>query len=65
MDVKRADNTPAVNGIRSNQYLAQFVAQEILATGLWDGFYDNAWKDVKWFAGDTADLNKDGQRTII
>jgi len=58
-----ADNTPAVNGIRFNQYLAQFVAQEILVTGLWDGvFYDNAWKDVKWFTGDTADLNKDGQK---
>lgn len=58
-----ADNTPAINGVRFNQYLAQFVAQEILATGLWDGvFYDNAWKDVKWFTGDTVDLNKDGQK---
>ena len=55
-----ADNAPAVNGVRFNQYLAQFVSQEILSTGLWDGvFYDNAWKDVKWIAGNTVDLNKD------
>jgi hypothetical protein len=56
-----ADNAPAVNGFRFNQYLAQFVSQEILSTGLWNGvFYDNAWKDVKWLTGDTVDLNKDG-----
>ena len=56
-----ADNAPAVNGLRFNQYLAQFVSQEILSTGLWNGvFYDNAWKDVKWLTGDTVDLNRDG-----
>ncbi len=56
-----ADNAPLANGMRFNQYLAQFVSQEILSTGLWDGvFYDNAWKDVKWLTGDTVDLNKDG-----
>ncbi len=57
-----ADNAPLQNGIRFNQYLAQFVAQEILSTGLWDGvFYDNAWRDVQWKTGPNADLNKDGQ----
>lgn len=56
-----ADNAPQVNGIRFNQYIAQFVTREILSTGIWDGvFYDNAWADVKWVAGDNADLNKDG-----
>ncbi len=56
-----ADNAPQVNGVRFNQYLAQFVSKEILSTGVWDGvFYDNAWADVKWVAGDNADLNKDG-----
>jgi hypothetical protein len=58
-----ADNAPQVNGIRFNQYLAQFVNQEIFSTGLWVGvFYDNAWRDVQWIAGPDADLNKDGQK---
>lgn len=58
-----ADNSPEVGGLKLNQYVAKFVAQDILGTGLWDGvFYDNAWKDVKWLTGDTVDLNKDGQK---
>ena len=58
-----ADNAPEINGVRFNQYMAQFVSRELLSTGLWDGvFYDNAWKDVKWLAGDLVDLNKDGQK---
>ena len=58
-----ADNSPEINGLQLNEYIAQFVAQDILSTGLWDGvFYDNAWKDVKWLTGDTVDLNKDGQK---
>ncbi len=58
-----ADNSPDVNGLNLGEYMAQFVAQNILATGLWDGvFYDNAWKDVKWLTGDSVDLNKDGQK---
>ncbi len=58
-----ADNSPEINGLRLNKYIAQFVAQDLLSTGLWDGvFYDNAWKDVKWLTGDFVDLNKDGQQ---
>lgn len=58
-----ADNAPEINGVKLNQYMAKFVAKEILSAGVWDGiFYDNAWKDVKWLAGDTVDLNKDGQK---
>ena len=57
-----ADNAPEINGLKLNKYIARFVAQEILSSGVWDGiFYDNAWKDIKWLAGDAADLNKDGQ----
>lgn len=57
-----ADNAPLQNGVRFNQYLAQFVNREILSTGLWNGvFYDNAWRDVQWKTGPNADLNKDGQ----
>lgn len=55
-----ADTAPQVNGMRFNQYLAQFVNREIFSTGLWNGvFYDNAWKEVKWIAGDKVDFNKD------
>lgn len=58
-----ADNSPEVNGLQLNRYMAQFVAKDLLGTGLWDGvFFDNAWKDVKWLTGETVDLNKDGQR---
>jgi hypothetical protein len=58
-----ADNSPEINGLRLNQYIARFVATDLLSTGLWDGvFYDNAWKDVKWLTGDYVDLNKDGQQ---
>lgn len=57
-----ADNAPLVNGIRFNQYLAQFVNREIFSAGLWDGvFYDNAWRDVQWKSGPNTDLDKDGQ----
>ncbi len=57
-----ADNSPEINGLQLNKYIANFVAQNLLSTGLWDGvFYDNAWKDVKWLTGDSVDLNKDGQ----
>ncbi len=56
-----ADNAPAVNGVRYNQYLAKFVNDELLSTGLWDGvFFDNAWEGVSWFGGKNFDLDKDG-----
>ena len=52
-----ADNAPEINGLKLNKYIARFVAQEILSSGVWDGvFYDNAWKDVKWLAGDALSL---------
>jgi hypothetical protein len=49
------------NGINWNIYLADFVANRILSTGLWDGvFYDNTWNDLEWFTGRDVDLNGDG-----
>lgn len=34
---------------RFNDYLPQFVMENIQSTGLWDGvFYDNTWGDVSW-----------------
>jgi len=50
---------PVVEGRRFNEYLADFVASEIISTGLWDGvFYDNAWKDVSWFTGTDVDYDR-------
>ncbi|OGL65941.1 hypothetical protein A3B21_04700 [Candidatus Uhrbacteria bacterium RIFCSPLOWO2_01_FULL_47_24] len=44
-----------------NEYLPQFVAQNILNTGLWDGvFYDNAWDEIVHFARGVPDVNGDG-----
>ena len=52
---------PRVNGKNWNEYLADFMAREILSTGLWDGiFYDNTWGGLTWFTGQDVDVNKDG-----
>jgi len=56
------DACPRVNGLVYGDYLAKFVYNEILSTGLWDGiFYDNVWENVSWFTGNNADINYDGQ----
>lgn len=56
---------PSVGGSTWGEYLAQFVARNILSSGLWDGvFYDNTWQDVTWFTKDQADSNRDGQPDI-
>ncbi|MFA4831488.1 MAG: putative glycoside hydrolase, partial [Patescibacteria group bacterium] len=56
------DSSPIANGQRWNSYLANFIAKEILATGLWDGvFYDNMWAGLTWFTGADVDLNRDGR----
>lgn len=49
-------------GKRWNEYLSDFVAREILSTGLWDGiFYDNTWTSVSWINGSRMDANRDGK----
>lgn len=48
-------------GQRFNDYLPEFVNQEIKSSGLWDGiFYDNLWGDVCWLKDRNVDLNDDG-----
>lgn len=43
-------------------YLSDFVAYEILSSGLWDGvFYDNSWYDVSWIQNGAIDANRDGR----
>lgn len=56
------NSAPESQGERWNGYLAQFVADELLGSGLWDGvFYDNAWDNITWFAGNDVDLSGNGQ----
>jgi hypothetical protein len=52
--------SPVVDGKRFNRFLVNFVVNNILSTGYWDGiFYDNAWVDIKWLSTD-IDYNLDG-----
>jgi hypothetical protein len=49
------------SGLKFNEFLPQFINNEILSTALFDGvFYDNAWGDVTWSSGDDVDINNDG-----
>lgn len=57
-----ANDAPIKDGQRWNQYLVKFVVDKLLATGLWDGvYYDNAWDNITWFAGDNIDYDLDGK----
>jgi hypothetical protein len=46
---------------RWNEYLAEFMVNNVLSDGLWDGiFYDNAWTGVAWI-NSSIDANRDGR----
>jgi len=50
-----------VNGKRWNTLLPEFVRDEIISTGLWDGvFYDNMWPSIAWFNNGNLDVNSNG-----
>lgn len=52
---------PDAGGRRMNDYLPEFIAAKIAASGLWDGvFYDNTWGDISWINNGNLDLNNDG-----
>jgi hypothetical protein len=44
-------------------YLADFMHEQVLSTGLWDGIiYDNAWDDMGWLKNNwDIDMDRDGQ----
>ncbi|MBI5731816.1 MAG: VCBS repeat-containing protein [Candidatus Magasanikbacteria bacterium] len=55
------DQAPPVNGESWNGYLASFVSQKILGSGLWDGvFFDNTWNSLTEKTGANLDINGDG-----
>lgn len=44
-----------------SEYLANFVATDILGSGLWDGvFFDNTWNSLTEKVGNNLDINGDG-----
>jgi len=61
-----SDKGPKINGKTIQDVFAYFVRDEILATGLWDGiFYDNAWDNISYFAGNTIDIDANGTNDPI
>lgn len=73
-----SNRAPIHSGQRLNTYIASFVSNELLSTGLWDGvFYDNSWDNISYFAGPDVDFDlnrrvdanadalwRDGMKTI-
>ena len=52
------------NGQKFNDYLPEFVAREIIGTGLWDGvFYDNIWNSASWLNGGNISLQNNGLKS--
>ena len=53
-------NYPA-DGARWTDVLSDYVANDIMSSGLWDGvFYDNVWERVSWVNKGQIDINNDG-----
>ncbi len=49
-------------GQRWNDLLPQFINDQVMSTGLWDGvFYDNVWPNISWFNSGNLDSNNDGK----
>ena len=50
-------------GQRYNDFLPEFMAYNVMGTGLWDGiFYDNLWSGLSWFNSGNISLNNNGKR---
>lgn len=60
--VNVTDECPLAGGQRWNEYLPNFIKNEMMPTGFWDGiFFDNGWQGVTYFVGGNIDLNRDGR----
>jgi len=52
---------PEVNGHTWNSYLKDFINQQVLDNGLWDGvFLDGCYSGLPWNEAPDLDLNRDG-----
>lgn len=59
--INSTNYSPVVNKKRWNDYLPEFVASEIISTGLWDGvFYDNLFDSIFWLNNGKIDLDQNG-----
>jgi hypothetical protein len=58
--VNVTNQAAVVDGRRWNTYLPQFMHDQVISTGLWDGiFYDNVWGSVSWVGDGNMDINRD------
>ena len=61
MDVELSDTAPVVGGQRFYQYAANWVVDNVWASGAWDGIFLDVWGDRIWnSAASTWDVNRDG-----
>lgn len=52
-------------GISYADYLSEFLANQVLATGYWDGLlFDTTWETISWFSDD-IDMNGDGRKDTV
>ena len=57
---------PTKSGKRWPQVLAEFIKNEIINTGYWDGvFYDNVWNDISFLSHLNIDLDQNGSKDSI
>jgi hypothetical protein len=52
------------NGQRFNEFLPEFMANNVMSTGLWDGiFFDSVWNGINWFNQGNVSLSNNGKRS--
>ncbi|EKD66931.1 MAG: hypothetical protein ACD_48C00671G0001, partial [uncultured bacterium] len=56
-----------VTNVSVRNTISDFVAQDILSSGLWDGvFYDNAWGSLDWaIPGGNVDFDRNGTNDLL
>lgn len=55
------DKCPIVNGRQWNDILGEFIRDEVMSTGAWDGvFLDSAYSEVTPFSGAGVDMDRNG-----
>ncbi len=51
------------NGQRFNEFLPEFMVNNVISTGLWDGiFFDSVWNGISWFNQGNVSLSSNGKR---
>ncbi len=51
------------NGKRWNEFLPEYISQNVFSTGNWDGvFFDNIWPTLSWLNSGNIDINNDRKK---